>query len=821
MADDILQKHQPLIDELKQSLGEKSFNSEFTEKTAELSKGDQFIIKMELNRLRQPCSRALDLRGLTTAEIQTYSHNNQDHFLDHDAILVFEDGVKRFGEYTLAVYEMVMEQLNSRRQQRQQQRLEEDTEPTGANLIRFASYESRQQERMNYAIKVRVMVNDKRIDGKTSDISLGGCKLKLPCHSMLESEQIIRVRFTGLEEDFELGLKEGVEYEVVAIEPSNDMDFYYARLKRAGSQKTPGFDEFLSRFIDGNKRRYKVNLDNTLDAVMTKGFEQYYVPRITSLYAFICEHDKKLHPRVLLTTENSLDSHYYFNDEQRHSMIPNILRPQRLNSILARKGQIKQTLLYTFTHTHNEQIFFYSATDLELATYPELRALFFAYGSRKPSWRVHKLQLMPVRSGDAHIALSLPDSAGEAIAKLNKPPSARVMSYLRGLKYLCLLTPIDSPALTKRLQRYKLDKSLVNQLKVFGHRRTVTPDLEVVALEYANLRAHKRYLYQTQVQVLSGLGQAQGAQTRDFSVLGMQIELQTPVKANKGDVLEIELPELQALTKKYKLTALPYEVMALSKTGTILNLKAHQRSKQPHAGVMFFSQLIENNKDKLQVCEEEPKVPGLSKALRNIVIKNVCQTPLYFTKEEAHFKLGAIGLGRYQSTLHYIWRHFGELTEHPNLDALSHNKALSPLLDVIRDGNRQDKARVFDLFIHIDPKQDQLKDALTVRCINVNQDYTQLNEFISTAIKSGVLFSYRLFLSVTGRPDTKYLISELKYISHYALHKAKELEKSLWEVEGVMDTLTIDELLPRLFNIDIKAYQTMVVRRNTWLQRIN
>ncbi|MEO2268234.1 PilZ domain-containing protein [Pseudoalteromonas sp. YIC-656] len=820
MAEDILTKHQSLIEDLKGSLGEKGFNSEFAEKTAELSKGDQFIIKMELNRLRQPCSRALDLRGLTSGEIQSYSYKNQNHFLDHDAITVFEQGVKRFGEYTLSVYEMVMDHVNSRRQQRQQVIQASEEQQTGEKLIRFASYESRQQERMNYAIKVRVLVNDKRIEGKTSDISLGGCKLRLPSHSMLASNQLVRVRFTGLEEDFELGLKDGVEYEVVAIEPTSDMDFYYARMKRTQSQPTPGFDEFLERFIDGNKRRYKVNLDNTLDAVVTKGYEQYYVPRINSLFAFICEQEGKLHPRVLLTTENNLDSHYYFNDEQRHSMVPNILGPQRLHSVLSRKGQVKHTLLYSFTHTQNDRVFFYSATDIELATYPELRALFFAYGSRKPSWRVHKLQLVPAQSGDTHILLSLPDTAGDAIAKLNKPPSARVMSYLRGLKYLCLLTPIHSPMLTQRLQRYKLDKTLVNQLKVFGHRRTKTPELEIVALEYANLRSHKRYLYQTEVEVTGGLSQVQTAQSRDFSVLGMQIELPAPTKAKKGDVIEVGLPQLQAITKKYKLQNIPYEVMAVSKSGTILNLKAYQKSKQPHVGVLFFSQLIENNKDKLQVCEEEAKVPGLSKALRNIVIKNVCQTPLYFTKDDTHIRLGAMGEGRYHSAIHAIWSQYGLLTDHPDLTPLLKDNSLRVLTNALRDGQRQDKAKAFDLFIHLNPKHEDLNKALTSRCVAVEGDYTPINAFVNEALKSGMLFTFRLFLSKTGRPDTKYLISELKYISHYALHKAKELEKSLWEVEGVMDAIAIDELLPRLFAIDVKAFHAMVERRSKWLQRI-
>ncbi|WP_105188189.1 PilZ domain-containing protein [Pseudoalteromonas sp. T1lg48] len=825
MAEDILQKHQPLVQELKQHLGEKGFNTAFDSKTAELSKGDQFIIKMELNRLRQPCSRVLDLRGLSKGEIQNYQYNNQHHFLDADAIAVFEQGVKRFGDYTQAVYEMVMQQVHHRREQRQQQAQIEHDEHEGGRLIRFASYESRQQERMNYAIKVRVLVNEQRIEGKTSDISLGGAKLKLPRHSLLKRGQSIRVRFTGLEEDFELGLKNGVEYQVVATEPSMDNEFYYARLKRGEGQEIPGFDAFLARFIDGNKRRYKVNLDNTLDAVLTKGYEQYYLPRLNSLFAFVCKQQGKLQPRLLLTTENSLESHTYFCDEERRTVIARLLNETRLNSVLAQPltqlGQVKHTLLYSFTHSHNNKIYFYSATELELATHPHLRALFFAFGSRKPSWRVHKLQLLPVQGDDAHLPLSLPDSAGDAIAKLNKPPSARVYSYLRGLSHLCLLTPLHSPALTKRLRRYELDHSAVNQLKVFGHRRSHTPELEIVALEYANLRAHKRYLYATEITASTAQDIEIKAKSLDFSVLGMQIELAEAANIKKGEVITLALPQLQQITKKFHLAQLPYEVMAISKSGTVLNLKAYQKGRHPHAGVLFFAQLIDNNKDKLQQCEEEPKVPGLSKALRNIVIKNLCQTPLYFCKQDNQLALGAIGLGRYGNSIHHIWQHFGELGRHPDLSALFNGQNLQLLTDTLHQSNRQDKAKAFDLFIHVRPKEDKIANAISCRCIPIEQDYQAITPFINDALDGGLLFAYRLFLSKTGRPDTKYLLSELKYISHYALHKARELEDALWQVEGVIDALAIDELIPRLTHVDIGAYQGMVERRTKWLQRID
>ena len=52
----------------------------------------------------------------------------------------------------------------------------------------------------------------------TSDISLSGCKIKLATRYVLKKGHLITLHLIGLEQDFELGLKNGIQYEVVAVE---------------------------------------------------------------------------------------------------------------------------------------------------------------------------------------------------------------------------------------------------------------------------------------------------------------------------------------------------------------------------------------------------------------------------------------------------------------------------------------------------------------------------------------------------------------------------------------------------------------------------
>lgn len=825
MAEDILLKYESLVEELKAHLGTPKFDKLFKSKTASLTKPEQFLIKMEMSRLSQPVARFIDLRGQVTGQVKPYEYDGKQHFMDDTAIEVFEDAIKRHGGYTLAVYEAVMNTENNHRVMQKkaaEQALADDSAATEqpAKVIKFASYESRREERMNYSIKITVELDkDNKVAASTSDISLSGAKIKLAPRYQVKKGQLIGLRLVGLEQDFELGLKNGIQYEIVAVEKVS-REYNHIRLKRTFIENNEKFDEFLESFIHGNKRRYKVNLDNTLDAVVSKGYEQYYIPRVTSLYTFLSLQGDKLYPSLALTTENNIFIQRYFCDERKLSCLYSIINQQRLGDLLSSPEAVKEEYLYTFTHTVAGKIYYYSATRSELDSQSNLKNLFLGFGSQKDSWQCFKLQLMPSHPEDSYIPLSLPSSAGKNIEKLNKPPTPRVQGLIKDVKYLLILTSIGTKFEQQTYQQLDYNKDAVNQLKQFGHSKHKTPPhLEPVALEYVNLRAHKRYLYKTAVSV-EHHEQTITGHTRDLSVMGLQIEFDQPVEFKKGDIIKLNLPELQKITKKHDLTNLAYEVMAVSKSLTTVNLKVHRITDLPHMAIKFFTVLIDNNKDKLRVCEESPKIPGLSTALRNMVTKSVCQFPFYLHKEAAHFKTGAIGQGLYPSPLHVLLQNFGLLNETTSIDGfLSTDQITEVITPLIKDRSRQDPPLPFTLFVRFDPRKTVISDAITSRCIS-EDDYKPQTLFVKKALKSDLVYIFRLYISRTGRPDIDYLANELKYISQYALHKAKDLEEALWAVAGVGDIIDITDEALTHFDIDQRLINEMSKRKATWLKRV-
>ncbi|MGB1305306.1 MAG: PilZ domain-containing protein, partial [Pseudoalteromonas marina] len=86
----------------------------------------------------------------------------------------------------------------------------------------------------------------------------------------------------------------------------------------------------------------------TLDAVVSKGYEQYYIPRVTSLYVFLSKKDDQYYPSLSLTTENNIFIQRYFTDERSVPCLYNVLNHKRVSGLLTQPTAVKEDYLYTF-----------------------------------------------------------------------------------------------------------------------------------------------------------------------------------------------------------------------------------------------------------------------------------------------------------------------------------------------------------------------------------------------------------------------------------------------------------------------------------------
>ncbi|WP_232367563.1 PilZ domain-containing protein [Alteromonas pelagimontana] len=794
-------------------INEPEFNQVLVQLTRDIPREKRFLIKMELKRLARPCMRSIDLRGQVDGECRLYEHAGIPHYLDDIAIEVFEQQLRIFGHFCFGVYEAVLETENNFRVMRDkaaaeaaqaQRKAEEDVTGRALNgynvpVVNLFSYSIREHERMNFAVAVEVF-NENRVSirGNSVDISIEGMKIKVGKEALFKPGEKLSVYFRGLEDEFAMDKRHGIAYHVMKI--SRLPDAQHLMLRRAKEFPNAAFDQFLENFIHGNKRRYKVNISNTIDAIRNKMLEQYFSPRSPSLPVFVDTTEQGLIPRYAMTNEVNREILAYWNDENEDLRLGYLINPTRLSWLAEQSTTARVTYVYSFTHLQNEKIYFYSASAQELEQKEELKSLFLGFGSRKASWRVYKLQMADMSPDQAHVPLSIPDSVGVKIKRQNHPPSARLMAKLKNLRHIVHITDITSESGQRQYSSQKFSRNNLPHLRAFGHAKNRIPaEIKVHRVCFQDKRLETRYLLRSNIVVKrNGAAPALSGVSEDISVHGLRIELAQEFLGELDTQVEVAFPKLQEITRTHNVMELKYRVIHHNVERNILHLKAMEGEEGKSARA-FFDDLIKQNRSSLKTYPEEEEIPGIGHALRCINARNVPSMAFVLAKENTRYVPQGGIISEFDNNLNRLATHFSE-KGNLNVEFMFRDRKMTDAF--VQRGIKQVKAdnNVLreELFIAYDPSQKESRMAIIPRLDSrfIN-DENRLN-FITEAMNRGQFIALHIMLATTGKPDLEMLQSEINYVSVYAIHRAKELEEKLWSICACAHLIDItDEVLMR------------------------
>lgn len=805
-----LEQFRDIIEQLKPMINEPEFNQVLSQVAAAVPKQKRFLIKMELKRLARPCLRLIDLRGHVDGECRLYEHEGRPHYLDDVAIEVFERQLRLFaGNYTIGVYEAVSNTENNFRVMYRKQKEQEATEDNQqsadkeqlqrycARVLAFDDFARRSEERMNFAINIELFSElNKSIQATTVDISVSGLKIRVSKEQMFKPGERMTIQFRGLEGEFVLDKKNGVPFFIVNIDRTKQEQRLC--LKRIFDPPLPAFDAFLQRFIHGNKRRYKVNMNNTLKAIRNKTYEQYYVPNFTSIPVYIELVEGIYRPKYVLANDCNKEAIYYWADELFQLKLGYLFSHQRISQCMELPQEQRETYIYVFNHIKDEKIYFYSATQEELEQQPELKNVFLGYGARKASWRIYKLQMTAISPGQCHLPLSIPDSINDTVKRQNQPPAPRLMARLKNLHQVAILTDVTDDISTATYQKLKITRQQLPALKVFGHPRNKLPvEVNMFRFKYLNQRLESRFLLRSKVIVSCDELELEGV-SEDISVHGLKIELQKFFHLEEETLIYLNFPQLQKVTTKYDISALPYKVKNISPERNVLNLQVVANDNNTTA-LLFFEELIKTNRSKLKAYKEEEEIPGIGEALRHMYARNIVNVAFFIKKEGIYMLPDAMATTARGSRLASLLSHKTEPGEY-SLYPIYEAKGLQTdfIHNVLKRTKTTSRPIMRELFVAFDPSQAKIGDSIRSQFAEQFKDDEQRRLFISNAIRSGQFIAIKVFLARTGRPDADLISSELSYVGSYAVHKAKVLEEQLWNICGVGELLDVtDEVMSR------------------------
>lgn len=815
-----LQEFASYIEQLKSVVSRPDFNKILDDVAHDLPKEKRFLIKMEVKRLAKPCMRAIDLRGQVDGDCQPYEYAGISHYLDSVAQRVFEEQVGIFGLYSFGVYEKVMNTENNFRVIREKAEAAgvEDYNPSNptakkpvvnkfeVEYVRLLDYVTRQQERMNYSIAVEAQISDSQfIRGTSIDISAGGLRLKTEQDITLPADHQVIVHFRGLEEEYSLDRNKGVYYRLVKVSREDKMT--YVTLKRDLDFPDVGFDRFLENLIHGYKRRYKVNLTNTLEAIVNKSAEQYFSSTQPSLPIFIKPTDQGHVPAHMLLNQTNKHIYDYWLDENGDQRLGYLLARNRLEKLLKTGPEHTEMYIYSFSHIQHEKVFFYSATDEELSLYPTVRNVFLGYAARQESWRTFKIKILPVSGSDAIAPLSIPDDI-KASKKLDTIISPRLESKLNELKYVLYVYDVTSDTQQEVYSSIEFPREELARLKVYAHPRTTTPPR--ISFNRFNQQDHRieaRYLLTTDV-VLTTKDDRLTGHTEDVSIHGLKVHLSTPAVINlTGQKASIVLPKLQQKKRFGSQENFMYKIVGATPDGKTLHLKA-MVGKDGKAARSFFESLIRLNKDKLDKSDLPEEVDGLGKALRCMTAKNSGSSALILSKDGPRY-LPNIGIQGIRDN------NFNRLSSHGceekrfNFEYLYRDRSADkPFIQAaFREVKVENHAVKDVLYVALNPKKSEKKMAVIPFFEKRFSNNAMRASFVTDAIERGQFIALQLTVNVTGKPEMDMIQTELNYVSMYAMHKAKEYEDKIWDAAGIIHFVDVTETVLRTFKVPEDAIE--------------
>ncbi len=83
-------------------------SSDFDYLLSQMTEGEppstKILVKMELNRIMEPCTKTIDLRGRVNGECREYELDGLKHWLDDVAFNAYHKNIQKFGGYTEGVW---------------------------------------------------------------------------------------------------------------------------------------------------------------------------------------------------------------------------------------------------------------------------------------------------------------------------------------------------------------------------------------------------------------------------------------------------------------------------------------------------------------------------------------------------------------------------------------------------------------------------------------------------------------------------------------------------------------------------------------------
>ncbi|GEM_PF-2809029 len=769
---------QRIIDKLISCYQSDEYEAQYNKLSHSLPTQKKFLIKQELARLFKPSIKTIDLSGKTDYPVKEFKWQNKRFYLDEIAKRIFLQAIDQFGgEYTEGVYDTVTSDSIYQDYEKHYQE-EERLASYKVNLTELGRTTKRLEERLYCAKPVKIeTAQNQTLSAITSNISRSGCLIRIEDIANLKVDDLIKISFTSLTEQFKFNKNPVCEYQIKFIASEPDKDNLY----KVGVQLHESNHEwmqFLDKYVLANRASFKVDISNAKELTESRLLENHLLKTSLWLPVFIqLKNQQVKQVRYVLTNEYNAHSLSFFDDLEQNN---------RLNSIifkvwpsLAQAKYDNPLLLVARLKNHNKSQFI--AADLAELIESQRLDTFISFARLKG-----ELKLFQVRTK------ALTDNLIDQF-KLNWFKSSkeadRALEPLTLTNHLIYLHPLDQ-ALAWLLEKpqSKLAKSELATLNQYICPKIKNQSVANFDVTAKCSRAEHRYFLNSNI-VFSDQRQAYKAQLLDLSVRGLSIRVEAiPKNIELNQVVTLKVGKLAQFNKIVDDTSAQYKIVGINDYKHTLHLQLIETSEDRPLE-KYMRALIKQHRSKLKINDQYDKFVILQKALCIAFIslypgcafgitrskKNLFDVSRILSADRNNSELAL--LKQLQQTLNAK-----EMTLYPILKGIGEDAYLTELVDFTRQKQFNQAQLIFPI-----NKHQQLEQKVNVQLLS----FESLNDTLSGQFSDKKIVAIQLKMYPVVDHDIEIISDNLNYIARYNRHQAEQLKQFAGRLFGMIEMLDI------------------------------
>ncbi|MCG8025715.1 MAG: PilZ domain-containing protein [Candidatus Thiodiazotropha endolucinida] len=645
----------------------KRIQSERTNSTRQVpNDSNEFIQRVERQRLDSECLRPLDLRSHVTHPCKRFSYRGRTLWLDPEGHQLFLDGLKKnAGVFTVETYESILRQASSEETKSGQAEDVEDHDsdigesqavplPYSSSVfaldqavnnfaIDLSYFEKRAYDRFKISLNMDVIWNGQTYEAETRDISQSGLQLRVKTPIDISESDLVRVDV--MPSVWRQLDHPELDYRVVRIRRLlNDT---LLALQCIESEAKDGLT-VISDHIKTSAKAALTEQTDPEDALLTAQAllaERFYMRSTSILPFFIFDYQDGESPlRIIFGNQVNQHSLKVFGNSQGTYDFTSLITPKRIKLLtrLALRDSKADTLIAVYRspeHAEPQVI-----ADLECKNYKHWCRLLTRY-SDQPGFRVFKVVARVARRP---VEMRIEDALEPLSDQTDRFVSRLLMDAI-ALSIVGAMIDVTDQALNCRHNDYNLDHNIYEEPIVYRDDQQSFEPPQMVPIHYIQEnRSEDRFLGQMQVEV-GVAGRLYLGKTRDVSAHGVSVEI---ADSNLALVSErkatITIPKLEARSSslariKGTFRNVPAEIVGAPTHGEqLLRLKISDDSK----GRQFsnaFSGFLAKHQSNLPLETSHTLLAATSRLYSSIFIESSSTLPVFIysrSQNDWTFRLG-------------------------------------------------------------------------------------------------------------------------------------------------------------------------------------